>query len=273
MPNSVFLGPGLASGGTSIYLKPGPAYNGASVFLTPTVGGGTAPVLTYSDIILADGPSAYWPLQEPSGTAVVSLAAGAPNGVVSGGATLNSAGPWAGAKAILLDGLTGRVTMPTGAYEAFGTGGATIECWAKPLALKDSWWFDLKADGGGDPGLSVHDLGTGAMQGYVRNANWGGTSTTTGPVLVNGTWVYLVVFLQRGSPDSLGLYINGADATGSASLPLTGENITSVDGLMLGNFVGGADAACVNIAFAHVAVYLKTLTPAQISAHFLAGHA
>lgn len=272
MASSVFLGPGLASGGTSVYAKPGPAYAGTSVFLTPTVGG-TPAVLTYSDVIVADGPSAFWPLQEPSGTSVVSLIGTAPNGVVSGGATLNSAGPWAGAKAILLDGLTGRITMPTGAYETFGTGGVTFECWVKLVALKDSFWYDTKADGSGAAGLTVRMLLTGAMAGLVRNANWAGTTAQTGVIFVAGTWAYIALVLTRGSPDTLMLMVNAVDQTGPASLPLSGENVSSTLGLMLGNSFTDADAQCANIAVAYCAVYLKTLTPAQISAHFAAGHA
>src|SRR5262245_14988542 len=83
----------------------------------------------YSEQAIADGATGFWKLQEPSGTSVVS-AVGSHPGTISGGVTLNQPGPMDASKAMLFDGVNGRISMGDDAAFEF-TGAFTVEYWIK----------------------------------------------------------------------------------------------------------------------------------------------
>src|SRR5262245_66022564 len=92
------------------------------------------PAGSYPARVVADGASAYWRLNETSGTTAVDVIGGA-NGTISGGVTLGQAGALAdGDTAMLFDATGEYVSVPNGSYAAIGTGAMTLECWIKSSA-------------------------------------------------------------------------------------------------------------------------------------------
>src|SRR5262245_8537069 len=81
----------------------------------------------YSDRVIADGASAYWRLNEPSGTTAVDIIGGF-NGTISGGVTLNQAGALTdGNRAMAFDGASGQITIASFTNPV----PLTVEAWIK----------------------------------------------------------------------------------------------------------------------------------------------
>jgi hypothetical protein len=229
--------------------------------------------VAYADVVLADGASGYWPLQETSGTTAVASAGGV-NGTISGGVTLGVPGPWTGATAMRFDGVDGKISLaaPLGAWAAFGTGPLTLECWFRLPALPGAQmvYVDLKDDGttNAGPYLTV-DAANYRLLAYNTV---GGSASITISLGTPGTgWHHLVGVLTRG-PDELRLSLDGGARTaGPAAFP-AGTNVTP-----LGTTKGGFGSASQGTLWfltgdlAHVAVYKVALTPTQIAAHYQAG--
>ena len=78
----------------------------------------------YATRILADGATAYWPLNEASGnvTDIIGGVVGTPSGDVTYGYP-----GIAGGTAMAFGSQTGQIVIPNGAYQACGTGPVTIE--------------------------------------------------------------------------------------------------------------------------------------------------
>jgi Concanavalin A-like lectin/glucanases superfamily len=230
---------------------------------------GLYPAGSYPDKVIRDGASAYWRLGETSGTTAVDVIGGN-NGTISGGVTLGQAGALAdGDKAMRFDGVDDRVAVPTGAYQTFGTGPFTVECWCRlpgsPGEFKQL--VDLKNDGSTNPGPHFFVTSSNFIfevyntLAAVVTIQYAGVAAA----MANGQWQHLVGVLSRG-PDELRLYLNGVLVAGPAVFP-TGTSVTSTSGLG----IGSASAALVDF-FAgivdEVAIYPTALTAPQIAAHY-----
>jgi hypothetical protein len=226
------------------------------------------PAGSYPAKVVADGAVAYWRLGETSGT-TANDSIGTAHGTISGGVTLGQAGALAdGDKAMAFDGVNDQVLVPTGAYQAWGTGPATIECWVQPIVLSaDAWIFDAKLDGTGNPGLAFY-TNTGTVHLIVRNAAASLPDTRVSAVaLVLGQWRHLVGTLQRGAPDTITLYVDGV-AVGTTPLSVSGVNLSSTDGTSFGAHAGAG--GFYNCLLDECASYKIALTAPQIAAHYAA---
>src|SRR5262245_55976417 len=223
----------------------------------------------YSDKVIADGAVAYWRLNETSGTTAVDVIGGN-NGTISGGVTLNQGGATVdGDKAMAFDGTTGKINVATGAYQTFGTGPLTVECWVRLISITTgvAAFVDMKGNGSGAAGPALLADSTS----FYFRMNTGATQVVANgaaAAITDGQWRHLVGVLSRG-PDELRLYLNGALIGGPVTFS-AGANVSSTQGTGIGTDSAGS-VWFLNGAMDDVAVYPTALTAAQIQAHYAIG--
>src|SRR5262245_53532601 len=220
----------------------------------------------YSDHVIVDGASAYWRLNETSGTTAVDVVGGK-NGTISGGVTLNQAGATSdGDRAMTFNGTTGKINVATGAYQTFGTGPLTVECWLRLISITTgvAAFVDMKGNGSGAAGPALLADSTS----FYFRMNTGATQVVAnGPAaaITDGQWRHLVGVLSRG-PDELRLYLNGALIGGPVTFS-AGANVSSTQGTGIGTDSAGS-VWFLNGAMDDVAVYPTALTAAQVANHY-----
>jgi hypothetical protein len=254
----------------------------------------TAPVNGYAKVVVADGPVAFWQLDETTGSTAVdtvgsfdgtyvpgtgSFTYGVPSGIphdtngavgITGGATVNI--PYA----IEIN--------PAGAY--------SVEGWFQPASLTangNDYRTALSSMsnpyGAGPTGWLVYQTGGNNWSWWPYNGFWTGVQLTDTDPIVAGQWYYLVMTYDG---TTFTFYVNGvAKASGTdggyvqnGNVPVGGAasynyNYNTTPGLPTGSgpytlgwrvdsgfnpFTGNMD---------NVAVYNKALTPSQIQNHFL----
>lgn len=277
---------GLAPGTTyRVYVLASTTQNGAyfaqAYDLSGDVVAGVAPLLTktvsslatnpaYANAVEADGPSAWWRLDEAPGAGVAADASGTNSpATYQGGVGLGRAGALAndGDPAAALDGTSGYVGVPAGAVTDL-SGGLSLEAWVNPSAVGSF--------------QKVFDLGNGAANDNVVLGRYGSSndvqfqvfhgSTSVGAIYASGalvanTWQHLVATLSPSG--AMALYRNGVYvAAGTAtSVPTTVARTQAYVGRSSwgdAHYAGGID---------EVAIYHRALTAAQVGAHWQASGA
>ncbi|MBK7859285.1 MAG: hypothetical protein IPJ65_11825 [Archangiaceae bacterium] len=222
----------------------GVSYGADLAFRTRAPTGQPTPEVGYSQLVIADGPVAYWRLGEASG-AVASDAVGDADGTYRKGVTLGSEGAVEGDTAATFDGVDGDVLVPARPAlelnESF-----TAEAWVKPSRLDaalgvvnavGSWFLYLD---GGRPVLYV--------------PGWSRLATGTA-VISDAAWHHVAV---TRAGDDVRLYLDGADVTGAVVARALAPNAGFTLGSGAGRFAGQLD---------EVAVYGVALSPAAIATH------
>jgi hypothetical protein len=125
-------------------------YSGGTNFLTSSA-------VSYSASVLADSPTAYYPLHDSSGTSARDDSGNGLNGTYQGGVTFGLPGPARTTTAVQLDGSTGSISLPSGAFGTYPTRANT------PYTLTFEIWF--KAAPGSTGGVILGQSGSGG--GYV----------------------------------------------------------------------------------------------------------
>lgn len=97
--------------------------------------------------IMLDAPSAYWPMDEASGTTAFDRSGNGLNGTISGGVTLGVAGP-AGMKAMDFNGTSGQVAI--GDNNLFTTNDLTLVAWVRRDVLAHNEAIFTKSDSIGE---------------------------------------------------------------------------------------------------------------------------
>ena len=215
----------------------------------------TSAVAGYAQVVLADGPAAYWRLGETGGASAAD-SAGTNAGTVVGGVALGQAGALVdGNAAMLFNGATGYVQVANSAAVQLA-GDLTIELWVKSsLATRQTLIsksylqeFELTLETSGR--LNLYQ-GTGAT--------YQGVPSPVGVVVAN-TWQHVVV---TRTANTIRFYVNGV-AKGSGTLTLTPTVGTSA--VAIGRTTGGTQY--VNGDLDEVALYPIALSAAQIAAHY-----
>jgi Concanavalin A-like lectin/glucanases superfamily len=209
---------------------------------------------TYSQVVLSDGPAAYWRLDETVGTTAAD-ATGTNNGTYTNGPTLNQpTGVRNAGTAVDFDGSNDFLSAPD-SPSLSPTTAVTAEAWIRPdqfgalrtiVHKTNSYWLRLES--------------TGALTMYVYD----GTSYephATGTTLVAGT-LYHVVGTFDGA--NLRVYVDGTLRGTTARAVTIQDNGNQVNVGVGGSYFDGV--------MDEVAVYGKALTAQQISEHYLAGH-
>ena len=225
---------------------------------------GTAPIAygyqwrrcgaSYSGAVLGDGAQSYWRLGEASG-AVAASETGSGGGSYQGGVTLGQPGALSGDgnTSVALDGATGAVSLPNPNL----AGPFTIELWAF-----------LKGSG------STGATGYATLAGYdwthrllwstgngLLLAQFDGNFFSTASASLNA-W-HQIVYSFDGSAEHF--YIDGVPA---------GSHPTTLPRWQSPFYLGAYDLNnyLFNGRLDDTAVYNKALTPAQVAAHYGAGH-
>ena len=228
---------------------------------TNTGGGGGG---TYSQVVLADSPLAYWRLGEGSGTLADDLV-GSQNGTYVNTPTLGVAGASG-------DGNTAvRLAPPDDEYVNVSSlhaapSNLSIELWVNSNGNPNSgvglagWW---DAD---DNRAQIYWPSTTELRIGIQNG-----PGTTSPLIVTGltalanaNWHH-VVATQDGT--STRLYVDGVLVGGPLARTWTGSTFT--DNFRVGQYAGTSGSAA-NASVDEVAVYNRALTAAEVAEHYAA---
>jgi len=201
---------------------------------------------SYADLVIADGASHYWRLDDTGGVALDRV--GGATGTISGGVTKAQPGALTdGNAAMTFDGTTGKivtamaVTLPV-AY--------TCEAWLRFTATGQRAVFSNRDTGG--------TVFIGTFDGYLYFYN--GLGPLSVATCHDGQWHH-VVWVVSGT--TLTYYLDGAfDKSGPIVAPVTEACVVTLgrDG---GLFWSGS--------LDDVAIYPHALTAAQLLAHYTAG--
>jgi hypothetical protein len=225
---------------------------------------------SYAASIVADGPEAWWRLNEPAGSTVMSDAMARHDGEyvsVSGNpVTLGVPGVVSGDTdtAVSFDGSESYGLVPFSAD--LNNPDITIEVWAKASVLDDTGLCPVSSRFA-TKGCWFYTYPSGTWSGGVSSSgnNYYVPSSLPEAAIVADQWTHLV--LSYGSGSSLRFYVNGQwDNQGYVDF-----NRNAAGPFIIG--ARGVDAGTVADMFFkgqvdEVAVYKRALTPAQINAHY-----
>jgi hypothetical protein len=214
----------------------------------------------YSDLVLSHGASAYWRLNEPSGTTAAD-SAGSRTGTLAGtGTVLGVTGRLAGELAASFDG-NGRIlpsSMPS-LGSAF-----TLEAWVKPTTSlgAEPWGILVRsvfADG--DFQWTYRATTTVRLNYYSTSSS----NYDTLSALPIGGWTHLAV---SGGAGQFVLYVNGVAQPGQA---VTISGAGAGPGAIGGFAEVGAETWGWRGSLQDVAMYPTALSAAQIAQHYTVG--
>ena len=224
----------------------------------------SASLSPYEAAVVADGPLAYWPLNETNGLVAYNLVGGN-NGTYVGDVTLAQAGvPLLGfgspSYSVLFDGASAYVDIPEGPFNI--TGAITTMAWLNVPATPPQF-SGLMGHGDSSWRTSVNTLGE-------PGADDGSNADATGTNSIAGTGWHMMVYTYTGIPDVTdngSLYLDGV---------LAANNTVSVpagDGLDI--WIGGSpDYGTQRLlpgSIAHAAIFTQALSSSQIVALYNAG--
>jgi Concanavalin A-like lectin/glucanases superfamily len=211
-------------------------------------------IASYSQVVLSDGPAAYWRLDETSGSTAADATA-TNNGTYTNGPTLNQpTGVRSAGTAVDFDGSNDFVFAPDSASLS-PTSAVTLEAWIRPdqfgamrtiVHKTNSYWLRLESSG--------------ALSFFVYEGS-SYEPRVTGPTLVAGT-LYHVVGTFDGA--NVRVYVDGTLRATTARAVAIQDNTQQVNVGVGGSYFDGV--------MDEVAVYGKALTAQQISEHYAAGH-
>ncbi|MCX6928840.1 MAG: autotransporter-associated beta strand repeat-containing protein [Verrucomicrobia bacterium] len=220
----------------------------------------------YSAIVMAAGPTAYWPLNESAGYVATDYSSGYNGTYTSGGVTYGVAGP-VGNTVVTLDGSSGSVSIPyTSALNPSGP--FTVELWVNPtqVPFPGSVAYvasSVEVNGNRSGWYLAQDNGTTFSHGsafVVRLFNQNSTTPTItlwAPVTASG-WYYLTLTYDG---TTAALYENGVLATSG-----TAGYVGNVDApFTIGKRSDGAYSWPGSVG--DVAVYGRALTAQEIQTH------
>ena len=223
----------------------------------------TAPK-SYSATVLADGPAAYWRMDETTGTTMADATGKGNNGAFAGTYTLGQPGAIAadGSSAVAFDGQSGAASAPSSASLQLNT--VSIELWIKKRAETEYGVYVAKNVAVGD------GAGSGWFQ--LLNSHHDGrlefrVTSDLEPALVStstlalNTWYY-VVATYDGTVAKL--FVNGKL---DASLEVTATPKQTADPVFLGR---RADGLFNNAVLDEVAIYPAALSADRTAAHWQA---
>lgn len=234
-------------------------------------GGADAGPPTYRDIILADGPLAYWRLGDTQGPTIVDEVGQHPGTATVKGLTYGVPGVLAGNTAMSFDGSSGNIGVP-GGWDFAGNSPYSFELWAMLGAPTNDYPRIISKEENNDPRQGYLLLAGVTPDGgspFFGTERWRDNQNILatfyhGPV--SGTeWTYVVARFDGALGE---IFVNGAlaqtDANGSdAGIIATVKSFTIGGASNQGShFTGSLD---------EVAVYGKALSDAVIASHYSAG--
>ena len=227
---------------------------------------------SYEDTMIGLNPFAYYRLNETSGTIAYDFWGGH-NGAYQGAATMGVPGvtnpPFIGFEATntavqTYNGTAGSyVTAPLG---SLSTNTVTFTAWVYPIGDQASFTGLLMTRGGTEGGFGYT---TGNQLGYTWNNNnantWGYAS---GLVIPPEQWSFVAVVVM---PTNAILYLYNASTASSATNAITHSSDVFGGNWRIGDDATGNPARTFNGVIDEVALFLRSLTPAEVQQLYLAG--
>jgi uncharacterized protein YceK len=219
---------------------------------------------SYSAVVRADAPAAYWRMDETTGTTMTDASKNGNNGQYDGIVMLGQPGPLAadGSTAVGLDGATGGMSVPSSA--SLQMNWVTIELWINKRAHSDYGFYVVKnVVGGGGASTGWFELLNNHNNGRLEFRVTGDVD----PVLVStatldlNRWYYVVATYDGVVAK---LYIDGKL---DGSLPAVVSPVQNADPIYIGRRVDGFFS---NALLAEVAIYPTALSAERIAAHWKA---
>jgi hypothetical protein len=228
---------------------------------TPTATAIVSTGSTYATTILADKPVGYWRLGESSGSVAVDQT-GAHNGTYVNAPVLGQPGALANDTntAVKFDGVSSHVSLGD-TLDFPNTAAFSLETWVNPSLLDGTVRRVISKDNSSDGFLLGVSSSTTA---FVRYAGGSFDQTPNAGVLPTGVWSHIVATYDGAT---MRVFINGVQVSSLASSRLLSNNTNS---LTFADRASGGRA--FNGVLDEVAIYNVALSPAQIQAHFTAGH-
>jgi RHS repeat-associated protein len=218
---------------------------------------------TYASTVLADGPAAYYRLDDAGGSVAGETSGNSSNGTYAGGYTLGQSGalPSDVDSATRFDGGSGYVYVPSSSALQ-NTKQVTIELWLKKVTDTQFGMYVTKNFAGcGGAGSGWYQLMNNGGHIEFRVTGDCGTSMDSSAVLAVNTWYYLVATYDGKTAK---LYINGSL---DSSYSITATPAITNDPLYIGR---RSDGYYNNAVIDDVAIYPVALTDTQIGAHYTA---
>ena len=288
----------LTNNGASYYvsvINPYTSLDSAPATLNVQARAVDVPITRYAKVVVADGPVAYWRLDETSGSTTATDAVGSFDGTYVPGAGSFTYGVITGiphetdTALGIANGAT--VNIPY-ALELNSPGAFTYEGWFQPASLAangNDYRTALSSMsnpyGAGPTGWLVYQTGGNNWAWWPYNGFWTGVQFTDTDPVVAGRWYYLTLTYDG---TTFTFYVNGvAKASGTDSgfvqngnVPSGGAanynyNYNTTPGLPIGSgpvILGWRPDSGFNPfegKIDDVAVYNKALTPQQIQNHLL----
>lgn len=226
----------------------------------------------YPQVVLNDGPVAYWRLNDLAGTEAVDQTAHALDGTyTSGGVTLGAIGPLRAdpSEGVTFDGTVGQMVSPLSPLLTVVGGSFSIEAWIA-LSTVPSFGntFEPVLNAAGRWFISVN--ATSQLSFSVNDGTHTPIATGLHPIVADGTYHH-VVGTRNTNNSTILLFLDGAlvastpDTTSFSltALPATGSQVE----------VGGAASVWFPGTVSEVALYSSALAPIQVSAHYAAATA
>jgi len=276
--------------------NPSTSIDSAPATLTVIARPVTVPVTGYGKVVMADGPVAFWQLDEPTGSSVAVDTAGSFDGTYIAGAGSFTFGATTGiphntnAALGVTDGAT--VSIPFAIEINPPVGSFSWEGWFNPASLaangndyRTVFCSMSNPYGAGNTGWLVYQTADNHWAWWPRNGFYAGASLTDNDLVVPNQWYYLTLVYDG---TTFTLYVNGvAKASGTDSgfvqngnVPVGGQasynyNYNTTPGLPVGSgatvfaWRNPVDFQPFSGLMDDIAVYNKVLTPQQIQNHFL----
>jgi hypothetical protein len=291
----------LANDGSSYYvsvMNPYTTNDSSPATLTVQARPVTKTPTGYAKVVVADGPVAYWQLDEPDGSTVAVDTVGSFDGTYIAGAGTFTFGAPTGiphntnAALGITSGAT--VSVPFAIEINPPVGAFTWEGWFNPASLaangndyRTVFCSMSNPYGAGNTGWLVYQTADNHWAWWPRTGFYAGVSLTDDALVVANQWYYLTL-VHDGTLFTL--YVNGvAKASGTdpgfvqnGNVPLTpagpatyNYNYNTTPGLPTGSgatvfgWRNPVDFQPFSGLMDDIAVYNKALTPAQIQNHFL----
>ncbi|MTD12757.1 PKD domain-containing protein [Nakamurella sp. YIM 132087] len=232
-----------------------------------TVAGSTTALTSYGQVVVNQGASLYWPMNEATGFALRDRA-GYQDGIIASGVTKGAAGAITGDTALSFNGSSnGKVYMAgsTLAPDVF-----TISAWFKTSTTKGGriiGFSDLQYDNGGHRDRQIYMNNTGKLSFGVYGTS--ASSVTSANSYNDNVWHQAVASL---GPNGMTLYVDGVQV-GKRTDVTGGEKYIGfwrVGGDSTSGWSNAGTNANIQAVIDEVSVYPKVLTLSQINAQWTA---
>ena len=225
----------------------------------------------YDAVVLATGPSAYWPLNETSGSTAYDVW-GNDNAGYSGGVTKGVPGP-VGTTGVTLNGIAGTKIVAPYSAALNPNGDFTVECWISPADVTNTASRVLVQSmiNGENPGNANDRSGwcfrqNGGTLTFLLGGTTGSpfytTTATSGSVLTAGTWQY-VAAVYTAATTNISITVNSTEVLNLTGAEPLIPNFAAP--IIIGDRGYGGWLYAGSIS--GVALYNRALTPSELTSH------